>query len=261
MLAQDEYEVLAIKYSERNDRRRGETFIVDDDHLSPHPMDYFIWVIRNAERTILVDTGYDGEEGRLRDRPTLVEPREALQRIGIAPEDLDTVIVTHLHYDHAGGLAQFGGARLHMQEAEMAYATGACMCYEALRHPFTADHVCEAVKRVYSGLVTFHDGDAEIAPGITVHLVGGHSSGLQCVRIKTPDGPLVLASDAAHYYENYERHKPFVIVADVGAMLRGFDRLVELAGSDGRIVPGHDPLVRERYPQVFAETGLDIRRL
>ena len=103
--------------------------------------------------------------------------------------------------------------------------------------------------------------DGEIAPGITVHHAPGHSKGLQCVRVMTDNGPVVVAADAAHFYENYEHHKPFVIVADMGAMLRGFDRLVELAGKDGRIVPGHDPLVRERYPQVFAETGLDVRRL
>ncbi|WP_421726174.1 N-acyl homoserine lactonase family protein [Bauldia sp.] len=261
MTPTDTYEVFAIKYSELTDRRRVDNFIQDDNHSALHPIDYFIWVIRNRDRTILVDTGYDSAEGAARGRPTIVDPPEALQRIGIAPDSIDTIIVTHLHYDHAGGLADFAGARLHLQAAEMAYATGPCMCYQALRHPFTAGHICEAVKRVYSGLVTFHDGDAEIAPGVTVHLIGGHSMGLQSVRVNTPEGPLVLASDAAHYYENFEQRKPFPIVADVGQMLRGFDRLRELAGNDGRIVPGHDPLVRERYPQVFADTGIDVRRL
>ena len=221
MLESGQYEVYAIKYAERINRTRAETFIFEDDHISPHPMDYFIWVVRNEHRTILIDTGYDGGEASSRERPILIEPREALSRIGIKPDSIEQIVITHLHYDHAGGLAQFPGARLHMQEAEMAYATGPCMCYQALQAPFTAGHVCEAVKRVYSGLVKFHDGDGEIAPGLTVHLIGGHSSGLQCVRVMTANGPLVLASDAAHYYENYEEYKPFRIVADVPACCVG----------------------------------------
>ena len=71
----------------------------------------------------------------------------------------------------------------------MAYATGPCMCHDHLRYPFTADHVCEMVRNVYSGRVIFHDGDGEVAPGITVHKIGGHSRGLQCVRVMTAGGP------------------------------------------------------------------------
>ena len=255
------YEVYAVKYADRNDRVRGDSFIFDDDHASQHPMDYFVWVVRNEERTILVDTGYDAREAADRDRPILIEPREALAEIGITPETIDSVIVTHLHYDHAGGLAQFPDARLHLQDAEMAFATGRCMCHDTLRMPFTAEHICEAVKRVYSGKVTFHDGDAEIAPGITVHKVGGHSRGLQCVRVMTANGPVVLASDASHYYENFEAGKPFPIVVDLEDMLAGFDTLRSLAGPEGRIIPGHDPLVRERFPRAFEGSAADVHRL
>ena len=158
MTANDKYEVYAIRYAERSNRIRADSFIFTDDHTSVHPMDYFIWLIRNDERTILVDTGYDAKEATQRDRPILIEPSAALADIGVAPDSIDSIIVTHLHYDHAGGLAQFPQARLHLQEAEMVYATGPCMCHGALKMPFTADHVCETVKRVYAGKVTFHDG-------------------------------------------------------------------------------------------------------
>lgn len=261
MSADRHYEVYAVKYAERDDRTRTESFIFDDDHASVHPMDYFVWVIRNGDRTILVDTGYDSAEGVVRDRPVLIEPRAALADIGIQPEMIDSVIVTHLHYDHAGGLAHFPDAKLHIQDAEMAYATGRCMCHDTLQMPFTADHVCEAVKRVYSGKVTFHDGDAEIAPGITVHRVGGHSRGLQCVRVETATGPVVLASDASHYYENFEAGKPFPIVVDLEEMLAGFDYLNGLAAAGERVVPGHDPLVCDRFPRAFEGSKADVRRL
>lgn len=261
MSEQDAYEVYAVKYAERDDRSRADSFIMADDHASPHPMDYFIWVIRNDRRTILVDTGYDRREARRRNRPILFEPTEALSKIGIDANRLDSIIITHLHYDHAGGLAQFPDARIHLQDSEMAFATGRCMCQHALRAPFTADHVCETVKRVYSGRAVFHDGDAEIAAGITVHHVGGHSRGLQCVKVHTANGPVVLASDASHYYENYETGAPFPIVVDVEDMLAGFDRLRSLAGPSGRIIPGHDPLVRARYPRAFEGSGVDVSRL
>jgi glyoxylase-like metal-dependent hydrolase (beta-lactamase superfamily II) len=255
------YEVFALKYAERSDRTRHDSFIFDDDHASPHPIDYFIWVIRNAKRTVVVDTGYGSAEGIKRNRRVTREPREALSMLGINATTVPEVIITHLHYDHAGTLEHFPAARFHLQETEMAYATGHCMCEPALRHPFTVDHVCEMVRHVYSGRVVFHNGDAQIAPGVTVHRIGGHTGGLQCVRIKTTHGWLVLASDAAHYYENLQQRKPFPIVVDVQAMLRGFDRLYALAETPAHIVPGHDPLVCAKYPPASAALDSVVYRL
>ncbi|SMD06841.1 hypothetical protein [Primorskyibacter flagellatus] len=107
---------------------------------------------------------------------------------------------------------------------------------------------CEAVKRLYSGKVVFHDGDAEVAEGVTVHCIGGYSRGLQCVRVRTAAGWMVLASHAAHYYENVFAKKPFPIVVDLQNMLDGFIRLEVLASDPRLIVPGHDPRVRQLYP-------------
>jgi len=143
----------------------------------------------------------------------------------------------------------------------MAYATGPCMCHAHLRYPFTADHVCEMVKNVYSGRVVFHEGDAEIAPGITVHTIGGHSRGLQYVRVATATGPVVLASDSSHFYENFEMGKVFPITIDIGDVLDGYVRLKALAGSSRRVVPGHDPLVLKRYPALNSQTQGIVHRL
>lgn len=247
-----DWEVYAVKYADRTARTRADSFIFDDNHDSPHAMDYFVWVLRRAGRVILVDTGYDADEAVARGRPIRMDPVEALRPFGIAPEQVSEVIVTHLHYDHAGGLHLFPNATLHLQAAEMAFATGPCMCQDTLRMPFTAGHVCEAIQRLYSGKVVFHDGDAEVAEGVTVHCLGGHSRGLQCVRVRTRAGWLVLASDAAHFYENVFARKPFPIVVDLQNMLDGFDTLRRLASAPGLIVPGHDPLVREVFPQALA---------
>ena len=117
------------------------------------------------------------------------------------------------------------------------------------------------VRNVYSGRVHFHEGDGEIVPGVTVHKIGGHSRGLQCVRVATGGGPVVLASDSSHFYENFETGKVFPITIDIGDVLAGYSRLVSLAGSRRRVVPGHDPLVLARYPALNAATKGIVHRL
>lgn len=240
--------VHAVKYADRNERTRADSFIFDDNHDAPHAMDYFMWVLRRGAQVILVDTGYDTAEAQSRGRPIRMEPHEALAPLGLEPKDVHDLIVTHLHYDHAGGLHLFPNATLHLQQAEMAYATGPCMCHDALQMPYTASHVCEAIKRLYSGKLQFYNSDAEVADGVTVHCIGGHSRGLQAVRVRTDAGWLVLASDATHFYENIRARKPFPIVVDLEDMLSGFARLEQLASHPDLIVPGHDPLVRQFFP-------------
>lgn len=248
-----EWEVHAIKYADRNARTRRDSFVFDERHDVAHPMDYFMWMVRREAEVILVDTGYDHAEADQRGRPIRLDPRAALAPLGVTPEQITRIIVTHLHYDHAGGLHLFPNATLHLQAAEMAYATGPCMCHDVLRMPFSADHVCETIKRLYAGKVIFHDGDGQIADGVTVHRIGGHSRGLQAVRVRTRSGWMVLASDAAHFYENMTARKPFPIVVDVEDMLRGFDTLERLATRPELIVPGHDPLVTDVFEQGIAD--------
>jgi glyoxylase-like metal-dependent hydrolase (beta-lactamase superfamily II) len=241
------YEVFAVKYAER-DARRPEHFLGGDPHDVAMPMDYFVWVIRNHERTVLVDTGFGAADANRRERRLLRSAADALVLVGAEPAAVNDIILTHLHYDHAGGVGLFPDARFHVQDREMAYATGRHMAVPFFNHAFTARHVADLVLAAHDGRVAFHDGTAQIAPGIEVHHVGGHTDGLQVVRVWTPGGWIVLASDASHYYENFESTRPFPIVFDVGAMVAGYDTLRRLAGPSGIIVPGHDPAVFERHP-------------
>ena len=245
----DTWEVRAIRYAEMTERKREQNFILDDHSQDNQPIDFFIWVIENATRRIVVDTGFDHAEAGRRNRPVLRTPGQALAACGIDAAAVNTVILTHLHFDHAGSLAEFPNAHLWVQEAEMAYATGPCMCADALRAPFTGDHVCDMVRALFDGRVEFVTGSAEVAPGVEVHLIGGHTRGLQAVRVRTRRGWVVLASDAAHYYENFLAAKPFPLVVDVEDMIRGFATIQRLADSPDHVIPGHDPLVRRLYPQ------------
>jgi glyoxylase-like metal-dependent hydrolase (beta-lactamase superfamily II) len=249
----------ALKYAER-DARRPEHFLGGDPDDVPMPMDYFVWAVVGSEQTWVIDTGFGEDDALRRGRRLVRSPGDALAAIGIDADIVSDVVLTHLHYDHAGGLEQFPAARFHVQDREMAYATGRHMGRAALSHAFTADHVAKLVRMVHGGRVVFHAGDEELAPGLSVHLIGGHTDGLQVVRVRTESGWLVLASDASHYYENMETGRPFPIVYDVGAMLEGFERVRRLASNPNGVVPGHDPLVLERYPAAAPELeGLAVR--
>ena len=255
MSESDTYEVFAVRYGCHDGRSRRENFIMTDKHDCDMPLDYFVWAITNQDRTIIVDTGFDPKEAALRGRKVIRLPREGLAMLGIDSAAVEGVVVTHLHYDHAGTCGDFPNARFHLQDLEMAYATGRYMRNPFFGKPYSVHHVTDMIQRVYEGRVAFHDGDDELAPGISVHHIGGHTMGIQCVRVRTARGWLVLASDATHFYENFETNSPFPIVFNVREMIDGFDKMRGLAESMQHIIPGHDPAVMERYPA--PKTDLD----
>jgi glyoxylase-like metal-dependent hydrolase (beta-lactamase superfamily II) len=255
----DVYEVFAIKYGQRVGQRGG-MLIYGDPHDAPMPMDYFIWAIRNSARTIVVDIGYGKADGESRGREFLRCPTEGLAALGMDVAAVEDVIITHMHYDHVGNLDKFPRARFHIQDSEMAYVTGRAMTHRRIRHSFTVDNVLDMVRALYGERVVFHDGDEEVAAGVSVHHIGGHTRGLQVVRVNTARGQVVLASDASHYYENMERGEPFVVVDSVTDMLEGHRRLFRLADSPQHVVPGHDPQVMLRYPAASpALEGIAVR--
>ena len=242
-----DYEVYAVRYA-RMPRARRDNFIGGDPHDGPMPMDFFVWLIRSDDRVIMVDTGFNAETAKKRNRELLRCPVQALAGLGVQPEDVSDVVITHLHYDHAGNLDKLPRARFHIQDAEVEYATGRCMCFEPMRHAYAVDDVVTLVRNVYEDRVVFHDGNADIAPGVSLLKIGGHTKGLQAVRVHTQRGWVVLASDASHYYENMQSHRPFPIVFSVADMLSGYARLEAAAQSPDHIIPGHDPQVMQRYP-------------
>lgn len=242
-----EYEVYAIKYA-HHARRASENFIGGDPHDGPMPLDYFVWLIRGDGREVVVDTGFSAAMGRKRGREHIRCPTEGLRTLGCDAYKVKDVVVTHLHYDHVGNFDLFPAATLHLQDVEMHYATGRHMGEERHRFAYEVEEVVGMVRRVYENRVRFHNGDREIAPGISLHLIGGHTMGMQAVRVATRRGWVVLASDASHFYANMEQTRPFPIVFSVPDMVAGYERLRALAASPSHVIPGHDPLVMQRYP-------------
>jgi glyoxylase-like metal-dependent hydrolase (beta-lactamase superfamily II) len=254
-----EYEIYAIRYATR-EARRAEHFIGGDPHDAPMPMDYFTWVVTGPECSVIVDTGFTAEVATQRKRNFLRCPVATLSRLGIAADSVSDVVLTHLHYDHVGNFHKFPCARFHLQEQEMSYATGRHMRYPIFGHSFAVDDVVGMVRLNFQGRVELHRGDVELAPGLTLHLVGGHTAGLQVVRVHTRRGWVVLASDASHFYENIETDRPFTIAFHLGDMVDAFRKVERLAASPRHVIPGHDPLVMGRYPAATpALEGIVVR--
>jgi glyoxylase-like metal-dependent hydrolase (beta-lactamase superfamily II) len=243
------YEIYAIRYAER-DAKRAEHFIGGDPHDAPMPMDYFTWIIRGGGRVIAVDTGFTAEVAKKRGRRHLRCPVETMARLDIAPDGVSDVVITHMHYDHAGNFHKFPRGRFHLQEKEMQFVTGRHMRYPVFGHSFEVDEVVGMVRLNFAGQVEFHNGEAEIAPGVSVHHVGGHTAGLQIVRVHTQRGWVVLASDSSHYFEHIRTNRLFTVAYNLGDMIDAFRTVERLADSPDHIIPGHDPLVTKMYPAV-----------
>ena len=255
-----QYEVYAVRFAQFAARRRGENFIGGDPHDGPMPFDYFVFAVRGAGRCWVVDTGFDAEVAARRGRQHLRCPSEGLRAIGIDPDTVGDVVLSHLHYDHAGNPGLFPRARFHLQAAEMAYATGPCMCHGFLKVGYDPEDIAHVVRKLFAGRIVYHDGMAELAPGLSLHRVGGHTDGQQVLRVRTRKGWMVLASDAVHFSENLRENRPFPGIYHVGAALDGFQTLRRLADREDLIVPGHDPEIMRRFPAANeAADGIAVR--
>jgi glyoxylase-like metal-dependent hydrolase (beta-lactamase superfamily II) len=246
--ADDRFTVYALEYGRRQGVR-GEHFLGWDAASGDrHDTSYYVWLLLSADRTILVDTGMDPDAGRTLPRWSYrASPFEILRAVGVAVEDIDTVVLTHLHYDHAGGVRALPCARVVVQRAELDYWTSLAatrISREAwLIDPRDLAHLTVLAE---TGRVDVAAGDTQIGPGLSAHLVGGHTAGTQILVVQSATVRVVLASDAVHFFENLQTDRPGAIVHCMPAVYSAFDRARVLAAG-GPIVPGHDPEVLARF--------------
>jgi glyoxylase-like metal-dependent hydrolase (beta-lactamase superfamily II) len=266
------YDVIAVRYGTRL-TTKSDVFLhygLYGEPDEPTQMDYFFWVLRGAGRTILVDCGFNERSGARRGRTMLCPPVTALRRLGIDPAGVTLLIVTHAHYDHIGNLDQFPAAEVLMSAAEFDFWTGPlgdrplfatsseASDIDALRRARDAGRL----RLLPSPTAGAAPAPQDVADGVGVLEVGGHTPGQLVVLASTADGEAVLASDALHYYDEARLDRPFAHVADLPAMYRGFELLRGLAADPARyLVAGHDPEVMRRFPALAAPANQDVTGL
>jgi glyoxylase-like metal-dependent hydrolase (beta-lactamase superfamily II) len=245
------YQVTVVKYGTRSTTKSDVylNFPLYHEVDAPIEMDYFFWILTGAERTIVVDTGFSPEGGRVRQRRQLAPIPELFEHFGTDPGTSPDVVVTHAHYDHIGNLDHFPSSRVIMARDEYNFWSSK-HAQRVMFHHSIQDEEIEYLHKVNldQRLVLFEE-TFEVAPGVTVTKVGGHTPGQCVVRVETSDGVVLLASDAIHYYEEYERDMLFMSVANLVDMYAGFDRIRELVASGDvtHLVSGHDPDTLNRF--------------
>lgn len=215
---------------------------------------FTFWVMRAPGRVVLLDAGFYREKFLARWRPRdFVRPSDALQRgLGIGPDAVTDIVISHTHWDHADGADLFPRATIWIQKDEYEYYIGSAG--EVLRTGgVDADDAKMFAALNDAGRVRLIDGDAkEIVPGIRVFTGGKHTYASQYVGVQSSAGVIVLASDNAYLYENLEGRLPIAQTLDAGANLNAQDRMRAMAAAPSLVIPGHDPAVFARFPAVAA---------
>jgi glyoxylase-like metal-dependent hydrolase (beta-lactamase superfamily II) len=213
-----------------------------------------VWVLKGVNgRVALVDSGFHRDQYftafAVKD---FVLPSEAIAPLGIKPEEVTDIFLSHMHWDHAGGIDLFPAARVWVQQDEFEYYTGEAWQSRNTHGGIDADDVLEMVKRNTMGRVTLVRGEDETSiSGIGFHVGGKHTWQSQFVSVQTRAGStVVLASDNVYLYENLDTHKPIAQTLNADSNLRTQDRMRSLASALKLVVPGHDPAVFDRFPHI-----------
>src|SRR5882762_7026283 len=248
----DKYDVYAVRFATIANFPVS-SLVAGADRTRRMDIAMMVWVLKGGDgRVALVDSGFHREryfqQFAVKD---YVKPSEAIAALGLKPEDITDLFLTHMHWDHAGGIDLFPSARIWIQKDEYDYYTSDAWQSRTTHGGIDADDVLEIVKRNTQGKVSFVRGDDETSlSGITFGMGGKHTWASQFVAVQTAALMVVLASDNMYLYENVETHTAISQTLDAASNLRTQDRMRSIAGEPRFLVPGHDPAVFARFPRV-----------
>jgi glyoxylase-like metal-dependent hydrolase (beta-lactamase superfamily II) len=246
-----QYEIYAIRYATLPQFPVAE-LVAGADPSRKLDIAMMIWLVRGNGHNILVDCGFYHDrffkEWHVND---FIKPSDAIKPLGLKPDDITDIVITHMHWDHADGMDLFPNARIWIQKDELQYYAGEGWQSKDAHGGIDPDDVLTLVKLNTQGKVGMIDGDAqEILPGIVCYTGGRHTYASQYVGVYTRAGTVILASDNMYLFENLEKHVPIAATLDAVSNLQAQDRMKTLAAKPEFIIPGHDPAVMTKFPQV-----------
>ncbi len=251
--AQDGYDVYAIEYA-----RANRFMKVADVALNTHSEDsvsfsYYIWYLKGHNgRRILVDVGFVADTTTIRKTfKYFVTPNEALRRLGVEPDSITDVIITHPHQDHIGGLNLFPKATVWMQKNEYNDFVGSAWQKGGVNIGYNKEDVLKAVQANLDGRLRFVNGDsAEVLPGVRAFTGSKHTFEGQHLVVNTASDKVLLASDDSWFYFNVQDLVAERLVQDPDVFVRELRRMKTLVSDTTLIIPGHDPLVMSNFTAV-----------
>ncbi len=244
-----EYSIEAIRYADSPGDALADLLIgaPKDEKIDTV---FAVWLIRGGGRNILFDSGFHRprwfKEWTIKN---YLRPDEAVRLAGVKPEEVTDVVISHAHWDHMGGIDLFPKADVWIQKDEFRYYTGDAWQPGGDHGGIDPEDVRQLVRLNTEGRLRLVDGDnVEIFPGIRAYTGARHTFASQYLRVDgTP--AFVLASDNVYLYRNLAEHKPSATfsAADYPANLQHQERMIQLAGSPDRVVPGHDELQFHKF--------------
>jgi glyoxylase-like metal-dependent hydrolase (beta-lactamase superfamily II) len=245
-----EYSIQAIRYGISPGVPVG-ALVVGGPMDEKVDVNFVVWLIRGGGRNILFDSGFHRERWFKQWKVTdYLQPDEAVRQAGVKPEEVTDIVISHAHWDHMGGIDLFPKATVWIQKDEFRYYTGEAWQAGGKSGGIDPDDVQQLVRLNTEGRLRLVDGDnVEILPGIRVFVGSRHTYDSQYLRV---DGkpPFVLASDNVYFYRNLAEHKASATFSDAdhAANIKAQERMIQLAGSVDRVIPGHDPLQFQKFP-------------
>ena len=245
-----EYSIQAIRYADSP----GDSVA---DLVMGAPKDekidtiFAVWLIRGGGHNILFDSGFHRERWfKAWPNKNYLRPDEAVKLAGVQPEEITDVVISHAHWDHMGGIDLFPKAVVWIQKEEFRYYTGEAWQPGGKHGGIDREDAQELVRLNTEGRLRLVDGDdVEIFPGIRAYTGGRHTYAAQYLGI-AGNPAFVLASDNCYLYRNLEEHKASATFSDSDwdANIKNQERMIRLAGSADRVIPGHDALQFQKYP-------------
>lgn len=252
--AEQTYEIYALKYA--GPRACKLAFLLWMEGWDKDAdRNYYVWAIKGNNEVIVVDTGCSPSLANRNKLNGFVNPVEILESIGADRDNVKKVIVTHLHWDHAGGfpalLQAFPEATLYVQEKEFDFWIKNPIAKRAPFAKVSDDITINAIAELEgTPRLRILKGDTKIMPGIEVLLAPGHTAGLQAVAVNTLEGTAIIASDCAHIHESFTLDIPSCLITDLVLWMESFDKLRAKASSIDLIFPGHDVMMYNNFPRV-----------